>query len=363
MNVNDATSIGIDCVVIIASGIAFQCLKAFCRRKVFPKIGEKLNLEEEKSRWHFSKQLWGLVWHVTSFIWLLAVLIPTKYWLSTINPYNSPKGTKPLWNYHKSELPPLGIRLLYLVQIGYYFVELVYTTMTERPNDWKTMAAHHIAALLLLWMSYSPKECWKIGMAIVFVHEIGDVTLYLSKTFHYAQMDSIANVLFICNIFTWIWSRLILFPRLIVSLFIDKHVITRIWQGYPSAVLLNILLVMHIYWIGLMIKVLVNSLFCGKEFSDPRDKNKPTMEDKGINVDEVNPNTCDAYDEGGDNKTSDNEIQIEMRDIIMNKKSEQNDENAKDDNQIVNDENVPSPDAMPEGLVRRNSLVASFIDD
>ena len=273
MNVNDPTSIAIDIAVIISSGTILQLLCALCRKKLYPMIATKLfKLEKEKSIHHFSRQLWKFTWHIACLTLELIVSIPSNFWPSIINPYNKQYGTT-LFYTNSDDLPSIGIRFLYLIQIGHFSADLLHMLLLDRPNDLINMTVHHIATLSLLWMSYLPSDCWKIGAAVLFVHEIGDVTITFTKALHYAQLEMTSNILFMLHIFIWIWSRLIWFPRIIASIFMDVEFPSKsYWQQLPCGILLCVLLVLHIFWTLLMFKVLYRAFVKKEALKDERDK-------------------------------------------------------------------------------------------
>ena len=294
MDADVPVSIVIDAVVIVSSGTLLLCVKRLCRRQLYPFIATRcVGLDNDKLAWHFSKQLWGLTLHSLVLLWMCIVLIPTTFWPAIVNPYG---GTASLWNEHS--LPPLSIRLLYLSQIGYYAADAMYMFFWDRPSDVVPMSLHHAASLSLLLLSYLPSDCWKIGCAILLMHDIGDVSLYLCKTLHYAQLQALANALFVVHIAVWIWSRLLWFPRLIVSLYVVPA--PGVWQVVPCSVLLWTLFVLHAYWTWLMLRVLYKAVVHKELIKDARD---------GDVVEVMAKDTKDERD--------DNEIDLERTDVVI----------------------------------------------
>ena len=325
---------------LIAAGYVCK-LKYLGRTKTYPSIASKLfHLKNEALINHFSAQLWQLTWHGGSFILMLAVMVPSDFWPAIINPYG---GTSLLWDYPDT-LPSLGIRILYLIHIGYYATDFIYMWAKDRPNDLYVMSAHHLAALSLLWMSYLPPPCWKIGCAVLWVHEIGDVSLYLCKTLHYGQIEMTANILFVINIMIWIWARLIWLPRIILSFYVyDIPDIgnSNIWQIWPCGILLWILCLLHCYWCFLMTRVLYNALFKGEAMADDRDKDNPMKdrEKRDIEADGDNGGRKPTFD---DNMGDKDKVNL-------------------DDLQTVEIDEKVNADKPPM-MRRRSSLMGSFIE-
>jgi len=342
MDVNTPVAVVIDIIVFLAAGTCLQGLKHLGRTKAYPSIASKvLHLKNEKLIGHFSKQLWQLTWHGGSFILMLAVMVPSDFWPSIINPYG---GTELLWEYSDNGLPPTGIRALYLIQIGYYVTDFIYMWVKDKPNDIYIMSGHHIAAESLLWMSYLPPPGWKIGCAVLWVHEIGDVSLALCKTLHYGQFELTSNILFIIHIMIWIWSRLIWLPRIILSFYAYEK--PDIWQIWPCGILLWALFILHAYWCYLMLKVLYKAVFEGKAMADDRDKDNP-MKDREINDENEN--------NGGRKATFDDDIvdgdQVNLDDMQPMEIVADRTDNLDD-----------GPDNKPPMMRRRSSLMGSFIE-
>eukprot|EP01083_Nonionella_stella_P014404 40472_1 len=288
MDIENPKAIAIDVVIILSSGIVIQCLKIFSRNKGFPWIANKLlKLHDDNDTFHISKEMWALTWHLFCLIFECSVVVTSTFWASAKNPYNTTYGTTLFW--HSATSPSTAIRLLYLIQIGYYTTDFFYQQLIDKPIDYLTLGFHHIATLSLLWMSYLPPLIlWRIGVVILWIHDIGDVSLHFCKSLHYAKFDTTANVLFVLHILIWIWSRLIWFPRYIVSLFLDTH--PRLWQIIPAAILLCSLLLLHIHWTFLMLRVLYTAVVHKERLADPNarvEKAGGDTEDVAIDLDEM----------------------------------------------------------------------------
>ena len=350
MDVNTPLAVAIDVIAFLASGVCLQGLKYLSRTKAYPLIASKVfNLKNESLIKHFSKQLWQLTWHGGSFILMLAVMIPSDFWPAIINPYG---GTALLWDY-PDKLPPLGIRILYLIQIGYYVTDFIYIWTRDRPNDIYIMSGHHLTALSLLWMSYLPPPGWKIGCAVLWVHEIGDVSLGLCKTLHYGQFEMTSNILFIIHIMIWIWSRLIWLPRIILSFFVyDIPDIgnSDIWQIWPCGILLWVLVLLHCYWCFLMLRVLYNAVFKGKAMADDRDKDNPMKDrEKRDIIDDDDEGRKPTFD---DNMVDGDEVNLDDMQSI---------EIVADRTNNVHHVTKDKADKPPM-MRRRSSLMGSFIE-
>eukprot|EP01083_Nonionella_stella_P014402 40469_1 len=302
MEVENPTSIVIDVAIVLVSGIAIQCLKLFCRKKLYPWIAIKaLKLDkDDNDTFHFCKQMWSFTWHSFCLIFEFAVVTTSDFWPSAKNPYNTTYGTTLFWG--DPTAPSTAIRVLYLIQIGYYTSDFFYQQLIDKPNDYLAMGFHHVATLSLLWMSYLPPPlCWKIGCAILWEQDIGDVSITFCKAIHYAKLDTAANILFVMHILIWIWSRLIWFPRYIAALFVDDYL--AMWQLIPCGILLCTLFLLHIYWTFLMFRVLYGAVCKKERLADTRDRVEKAggdKEDVAIDLDEMDElkDRTDIVDDG-----------------------------------------------------------------
>lgn len=91
---------------------------------------------------------------------------------------------------------PIEILIFYHFQIGYYLSAIFYLIFVdERLDDFSQMLLHHLITLALLLLSVA-HYFHRIGIVIVFIHDIVDVFLYTAKTFHDAGYLKCANVSF-----------------------------------------------------------------------------------------------------------------------------------------------------------------------
>lgn len=329
MEVNNGVSIGIDVAIVLLAGLGLGQLEKIGREKTFPwlfdnylcctenitkdkhesqsqkKFGKNNDNDDSKDppsrnssrsvdqelmsagqldrlRFNFSKQLWGFIWHFSQFVWEFIIVLESSYANATFNPYID--GTHGFWNYKTSSDNSicLSLRVLYLSQIGYYWIGLVRMLLFDRPSDLIMMCIHHIAALILLFISYLPPYCWKIGLAIVLIHEVCDVTLYLAKFLHYASKGNpikispnYGTIIFVINIIFWIWQRCIILPRYLYGILFEMP--NNRWQKWPAFILLSVLLAFHYYWTFLMIRVIYNAATGKGQLEDRRDVKTDTQ--------------------------------------------------------------------------------------
>lgn len=110
---------------------------------------------------------------------------------------------------------PDDIRFLYFIECGFYMHSLYATIyMDAWRKDFFVMILHHFLTMVLIIASYATRY-HKIGILVIFVHDVTDILLEFTKCNvylksrngrKYAFHDMIANIGFAT--FTFIWYSL-----------------------------------------------------------------------------------------------------------------------------------------------------------
>eukprot|EP01135_Chromosphaera_perkinsii_P003540 Nk52_evm13s247 gene=Nk52_evmTU13s247 len=181
---------------------------------------------------------------------------------------------------------------LYMIQLGFYF-HSVYATyfMDERRNDHYAMVIHHIVTILLIGFSYCTRY-HRVGLQVLYVHDFCDVCMELAKCFQYFKVQNgalvwvfefLSNVVFGIFVLAWIYFRLYVYPCQ-VFLSTSYHSLNStspppiLYQFFNS--LLLILLVLHLFWFVLILKVLHRVLWLGKPAEDNREEDSRTKKNQ-----------------------------------------------------------------------------------
>ncbi|XP_070546418.1 ceramide synthase 1-like [Ptychodera flava] len=175
---------------------------------------------------------------------------------------------------------PFDIYILYMYQLGFY-VHSMYATfyMDTIRNDFLMMILHHFVTIFLIFFSYSVR-CHRMGMLVLFCHDLTDVFLEAAKIFNYTKErngkshllnEIIANVLFVLFAISWVILRMYWYPLKVLyggGCYGNSKV--------PLLTTMNVLIWMlqflNIYWFWLIVKMVFKVLF-GKEtsFRDTRE--------------------------------------------------------------------------------------------
>ena len=116
---------------------------------------------------------------------------------------------------------PVDIKWLYLIECGFNLHSIYATLFLDTiKKDLHVMLVHHLITVLLLFVSYSTRY-FKIGLLVLFFHDICDIWLEVTRFNHHIKFrngkshlinDLIANVGFVLFALSWLVFRLYFFP-------------------------------------------------------------------------------------------------------------------------------------------------------
>ena len=149
-------------------------------------------------------------------------------------------------------------KLLYIISTAYYINEIYEHINREvKKKDDTEMLIHHIATIILICGSYQVNAL-RTGLYILYLHDINDILLHISKLFVYNKSHSIySTVTFAMFGISWIYTRLYIFPFYIVY---DIYKYKQCSIINTLSYILSILMVLNIIWFGYFLKALKNSL-------------------------------------------------------------------------------------------------------
>lgn len=132
------------------------------------------------------------------------------------------------------------------------------------------MLGHHGLTLVLLGMSYTFR-CHNIGVLVLVLHDLSDVLLEFSKLNVYLKVrggrrhavhDHMATIAFACFAITWFLMRLHYYPRKVMYAASTGLFVKQVFPAHYLLFLglLSVLLVMNLYWFGLIVLFTVRVL-------------------------------------------------------------------------------------------------------
>ena len=168
----------------------------------------------------------------------------------------------------------LVVSAYYIFELSYYISELACMSWLEtKRKDHTIMYIHHITTIILLGLSYA---CGfhRIGILVLFCHNINDIFLEAAKVFNYLGFELLANINFGLLIISWILSRLYFLPFYVVkSAYYDTYELvsnnpTYFPAYYVANCCLAALCAMHVYWFALICRIAYKSIKKGKTEDD-----------------------------------------------------------------------------------------------
>lgn len=196
----------------------------------------------------FSVQLWKLLYHGFVTVLPLYLFRGQKWW-----PPGFGDSFTVFENYPFTPVSP-WMREFYMFQLGYYIHSFVYTLMQTGRADLVFMTVHHLAAFALIFMSYFIVNGLRIGILVLFVHDICDVFICSLRIVADSKASKLIVVCYPAAMIVWFIYRLVIFPTQIISVpiynvFFEGDVK---WEDnysqIPLTLLLILLFVMHIIW-------------------------------------------------------------------------------------------------------------------
>jgi len=212
----------------------------------------------------FFEALWRLIYYFFFTVLAYICLFEPKraVWINNTKLYW--EG----WPYQRIED---NIKLLYQLQLACYLHQLSWIELPLR-SDSKEMMLHHLATITLTGLSYLTSFT-RIGATIFFTHDIADIFLESAKCFNYiARTEGRKHMSIYCDILFGIFAvlffvtRMILYPRYMVWSLLKEapELLGGIWPGwYAFAGLLILLLLLHVFWFYLIVRMIYKLVTTG----------------------------------------------------------------------------------------------------
>ena len=193
----------------------------------------------------------------------------------------------------------IEMQYFYLFQLAIW----VYTAFSckwleSRRKDYIEMMTHHVATICLVSASFLYEE-HNVGLVILFIHDFSDIVLDLMKLCNYLKLEDshgfyIVETVFALNIVAvWPYLRLYYFPVNVIwggsfngyakycgpveedDFFLRVEACKKLGSCYNGGMLLCLLTCLHLFWYGLMLRILYK-IITGK--SKPNDAGKEVYE-------------------------------------------------------------------------------------
>ncbi|GAW83177.1 hypothetical protein, conserved [Plasmodium gonderi] len=279
-------------------------LYSMSRKSLLDRINKKWDIAKDGCIYKWKENCWFAFWHSFSFIYNFFLLLfmsgyvnnkngwvkmcleePTGKWffLVTEDEYMENKRG---WPYTKIDN---SVHYFYLLEIAFWSSCLFYLKYEIRRKDFYVFIMHHLSTILLLVYSHF-FNFWRLGLLVLFVHDIVDVALYISKSLNYSnpRYQKSLTMFYIFFVLSYFFFRIIIFFFYIVIPVSNLENIKSYTDGFITSymdvpagivpvVLLWMLMFMHFYWFFLILKmtrIFINKTLKNEELIDIRSEDE-----------------------------------------------------------------------------------------
>ena len=236
-------------------------------------LTESQRSNREATLLKFQESAWKAVAYISLTVISAVALQPETFWHST-REFWSECSRVPC----EFESTPRML-VAYASDMAYYTYAIPYCIFfeTKRRDFWATFA-HHIVTVMLIGYSFC-LGFTKVGVVVMFLHDICDPFLELAKMARYAGWDMATNTLFVIFTVTWIAMRDVYLPGWVIwsvlfeawEIVVGDQVPPEFphWELFSG--MLIVLWVLHVYWTYAILKIAVEAVSAGS-LHDTREK-------------------------------------------------------------------------------------------
>ncbi|KAB0799283.1 hypothetical protein PPYR_07163 [Photinus pyralis] len=168
----------------------------------------------------------------------------------------------------------------YIISTSFYLSLFISQFFDVKRKDFWQMFTHHVTTIALLTF------CWvlnlhRIGILILLLHICADIFLDAAKVARYAGYQKLCDCIFAMFTVVWIVTRLCIYPFWIIRSTLTMPLTAG--PPFPAYFVLNgcliVLLMLHVFWTYLILKILANCLKAGQTGGDIRSSSSGDSED------------------------------------------------------------------------------------
>nr|GMD39151.1 ASC1-like protein [Ipomoea batatas] len=264
----------------------FPTLRFILDRSIFEKMARRMILGEKHGNMEikkgpkrkkidkFKESAWKFLHYFSSEAFALYVCYDEP-WLTNTKYFWMGPGDN-LWPDHKYKPKMKGY---YMYAGGFYIYSIFALVFWEtRRSDFAAQMAHHITSVSLILSSYILRF-GRVGSMVLLLHEGCDVFMEFAKMSRYSGFYGLSDFSFLGFVLSWIIGRLILFPFWVLKstsydvVFIlgkDKHGRAEVLYYFMFNALLFGLMLLHIYWTKMILRMLIGKIRNGQISDDVR---------------------------------------------------------------------------------------------
>lgn len=209
--------------------------------------------------------LFKCVYYVAMTTWCFA-LLREETWLPGV--LGGHGATQNCWtDGYPFQAVPVGLRRFYLASIGFSVSEITLLLMESRKPDFGEMLLHHVVAFSLISFSYFLNYV-RIGSLVLLLHHAVDVFIHASKAFVDTEHKRTVAACYFGLVLTYAWLRVCVYPAFIMrSAWMEALPVAGSENIYGWGYFnftLCVLLLLHVYWFGLIVKIGVHFRMSGQ---------------------------------------------------------------------------------------------------
>ncbi|XP_019857335.1 PREDICTED: ceramide synthase 1-like [Amphimedon queenslandica] len=162
---------------ITSIAIGLTLLRIVLNSLILRPLPKYFNIIEQDAE-KFPESAWKSIIYIVTWVWALCLCcVSDEMYFFKLDSH---------WEgYNLGNAIPNSIYWLYMLQMGFYFHCIYASVYLETiRRDFLALMFHHFLTLGLLFYSYGVRF-HLIGLLVLFIHDIGDVTLEVSKTIVY----------------------------------------------------------------------------------------------------------------------------------------------------------------------------------
>jgi len=153
---------------------------------------------------------------------------------------------------------PGELNRFYLIAAGYHMSEVAMLFLEQRHPDFWEMLLHHTVSVSLVSLSYALNYI-RVGSLVLLLHGATDILIYLSKAIVDTPNMNFIMVTWIALVVAYGYFRIFVFPVYIMrSAWMESVAEAGASKIFGWAYLnfaLCVLLFLHVYWFGLILKI------------------------------------------------------------------------------------------------------------
>uniref|UniRef100_A0A3Q1GUE3 Ceramide synthase 2-like n=1 Tax=Acanthochromis polyacanthus TaxID=80966 RepID=A0A3Q1GUE3_9TELE len=221
----------------------------------------------------FGEAAWRFFFYLTAFMAGLSCLIDRPWFWDH----------RECWRQYPVQVKALAHYWYYMLELGFYGSLLLRISVDIKRKDFKEQVVHHLATIFLLSFSYCANYI-RIGTLVMLLHDSSDILLESAKMFNYGTgWRKTCDTLFVVFAVVFLVTRLLIFPTKIIrtTLVLSMEVFEPFAGYYFFNILLMVLQGLHIFWAGLIIRM-VYKFLKGKLEKDERSDEESEIEEEEL---------------------------------------------------------------------------------